>query len=103
MPSNFPPQFPYIQTHEYSRLTERAGLRVTAFCPAGSLRDVICGSKPGAAPFLAKYGGVRPECALLYSDIRTIGRQILEALKLLHERGIPYGEVLRDLIGFRFI
>lgn len=57
----------------------------------GSLRDYLCGAKPKLS-FLKKYGNPQGHKQLTNEEIGLYGRQILEALKFLHEKGFPYGE-----------
>lgn len=57
----------------------------------GSLRDLLCGSKPRQS-FLKKYGNPKGHKPLTIDHISLYGRQILEALKFLHDKGLPYGK-----------
>lgn len=57
----------------------------------GSLRDILCGVKPKQS-FLKKYGNPKGHKPLETSQIALYGRQILEALKFLHDKGLPYGK-----------
>lgn len=56
----------------------------------GSLRDMICGAKPRQS-FLKKYGNPKGHKPLEVTLVSLYGRQILEALKFLHDKGLPYG------------
>lgn len=56
----------------------------------GSLRDLLCGAKPRQS-FLKKYGNPKGHKPLENNLIALYGRQILEALKFLHDKGLPYG------------
>lgn len=57
----------------------------------GSLRDLICKSKP-RGHYLKKYASPSKTVALDLQSIKLFGRQILETLNLLHEKGLPYGK-----------
>jgi len=59
---------------------------------SGSLRDHICETKPKIS-FLKKYGSPKHTKPLALQEIQLYGRQILEALVFLHEKGIPYGHL----------
>lgn len=58
----------------------------------GTLRDHICKVKP-KEPFLKKYCNPKKIQGLELQQIRTYGRQILEVLKFLHDKGFPYGHL----------
>lgn len=70
----------------------------------GSLRDLLCGAKPKQS-FFKKYGNPKGHKPLTVDQISIYGRQILEALKFLHDKGLPYGELnkrcLRLNAGFK--
>ena len=64
---------------------------VRLFVPTGSLRDAIYGQIP-QANLLQKYGGyVSRRSGLSPGLIAKYGRQVLEALRFLHERGFVIG------------
>lgn len=54
------------------------------------MRDTLCGAKPRQT-FLKKYGNPKGHKTLVKDQIALYGRQILEALKFLHDKGYPYG------------
>ncbi|KAK9875306.1 hypothetical protein WA026_007702 [Henosepilachna vigintioctopunctata] len=85
-------QHPYIHPIEMSLCTDLGGLVVRLFQKDGSLRDLLCSSKPKQS-FLKKYGNPKGHKPLELSQIALYGRQILEALKYLHDKGIPYGHL----------
>ncbi|XP_062522421.1 PX domain-containing protein kinase-like protein [Corticium candelabrum] len=64
---------------------------VRPFFDTGSLRDLIYKTKPTAL-FLKKYGSQKSR-GVNYDDIRRFGRQILEGLKFLIERGMLFGHL----------
>ncbi|KAM6247573.1 PX domain-containing protein kinase-like protein isoform 3-T3 [Spheniscus humboldti] len=51
-----------------------------------------CSAKP-KDPFLKKYCNPKKIQGLELQQIKTYGRQILEVLKFLHEKGFPYGHL----------
>lgn len=81
----------YIYPIELGICTEVGGLTVRKNCKNGSLRDIICGAKPKQS-FMKKYGNSKCHKPLTESQIALYGRQILEALRFLHDKGLPYGE-----------
>ena len=64
---------------------------VREFIPTGSLRDAIYGQKPQAS-VLQKYGQSSRTQTLHPEVIAKYGRQVLEALVFLAEKGFPLGE-----------
>lgn len=85
-------QHPYIQPIEYATTNDSGALIVRRFNNKGSLKDLLCGSLP-KNPFLAKYGNPNGRVALPQRDVALYGRQILEALRFLHSKGMPFGHV----------
>ena len=61
---------------------------VRKFVPSGSLRDLIYRQKP-QTQFLQKYGP--PRRGLDAGTIALYGRQVLEALKFLSDKGFVLG------------
>lgn len=68
----------------------------------GSLRDVICGAKPKQS-FLKKYGNSKGHKPLEPTLVALYGRQILEALKFLHDKSLPYGKTIQLIRKIIFI
>uniref|UniRef100_A0AAY4BYW6 PX domain containing serine/threonine kinase n=1 Tax=Denticeps clupeoides TaxID=299321 RepID=A0AAY4BYW6_9TELE len=62
------------------------GVRIT------SLFQTLTNVKP-KEPFLKKYCNPKKIQGLELQQIRTYGRQILEVLKFLHDKGFPYGHL----------
>ncbi|KAL3285767.1 hypothetical protein HHI36_000292 [Cryptolaemus montrouzieri] len=85
-------QHPYINPIEMALCTDVGGLVVRLSQKEGSLRDILCNSKPKQS-FLKKYGNPKGHKPLEVKLIALYGRQILEALKFLHDKGIPYGHL----------
>lgn len=85
-------QHPFIYPVTYASCTEKGSTIVRPFYPTGSLRDVICKGKP-VHPRLKKYGNRKARTPLGFSDIKRIGRQVLEALRFLRDKGWPYGHL----------
>lgn len=84
-------QHPYIKPIELSLCTETGALVVRTSHKGGSLRDVLCGAKPRQS-FLKKYGNPKGHKPLEAAKVALYGRQILEALKFLQDKGLPYGD-----------
>lgn len=74
--------------------TDVGGLVVRTSYKDGSLRDALCGAKPRLS-FLKKYGNPKGHKPLDSSLVALYGRQILEALKFLQDKGLYYGELLQ--------
>ncbi|XP_071807254.1 PX domain-containing protein kinase-like protein isoform X1 [Asterias amurensis] len=85
-------QHPYIYPVTYASANETGGFAIRTYHASGTLRDFICKSKP-KHHYLRKYCNPKSYAALDLTTMRTYGRQILEALKFLHEKGIPYGHL----------
>lgn len=81
---------PYIHPIEYIATNDSGALLIRKFNNAGSIKDLICGSQP-KHPFLSKYGNPKHRNPLSLKDVAMYGRQILEALRFLHSKGIPFG------------
>lgn len=85
-------QHPYIHSIELCLCTEVGGLVVRKANKNGSLRDILCSAKPRQS-FLKKYGNPKGHTHLSVEQIALYGKQILEALKFLHDKGLPYGHL----------
>ncbi|KAF5300910.1 hypothetical protein FQR65_LT09073 [Abscondita terminalis] len=85
-------QHPYIYPIKLCLCTDIGGLVVRSSHINGSLRDTICGAKPRMS-FLKKYGNPKGHKPLDSSQVALYGRQILEALKFLKEKGLYYGHL----------
>ncbi|CAG0897351.1 unnamed protein product [Darwinula stevensoni] len=85
-------QHPWIQSVTHADASDQGFLVVRPWCEGGTLRDRICGVHP-KMHFLKKYAKAKESHPLPEADIRTLGRQILEALQFLRQRGIPYGHL----------
>ncbi|GJQ76117.1 hypothetical protein Trydic_g1865 [Trypoxylus dichotomus] len=85
-------QHPYIFPIELCLCTDIGALVVRTSHKNGSLRDILCGVKPKQS-FLKKYGNPKGHKPLETSQIALYGRQILEVLKFLHDKGLPYGHL----------
>ncbi|XP_022907290.2 PX domain-containing protein kinase-like protein [Onthophagus taurus] len=85
-------QHPYIYPIEMCLCTDVGALVIRTSHKNGSLRDVLYGVKPKQS-FMKKYGNPKGHKPLEISQIALYGRQILEALKFLNEKGLPYGHL----------
>ncbi|XP_056643360.1 PX domain-containing protein kinase-like protein [Diorhabda carinulata] len=85
-------QHPYIYPIELCLSTETGALVARLAHKNGTLRDLLSGAKPRQS-FLKKYGNPKGHKTLTAEQISLYGRQILEALKFLHDKGLPYGHL----------
>ncbi|XP_059400046.1 PX domain-containing protein kinase-like protein isoform X5 [Carassius carassius] len=76
----------------FATTSESSALVIRVFSEKGTLRDHICKVK-SKEPFLKKYCNPKKIQGLEQQQIQTYGRQILEALKFLHDKGFPYGHL----------
>lgn len=81
---------PFIYPIEFIQSNDNGCLTIRKFHKEGSLKDLLCGSQPLNA-FSIKYGNTKGRIALPLDDLAVYSRQILEALKFLHSKGLPYG------------
>lgn len=84
-------QHPYIVPIEFVGTSDSGAMIIRRFHGRGTLKDVLCGSAPKNA-FLSKYGNPKGRAPLPIKDVALYGRQILEALRFLHAKGMPFGE-----------
>ncbi|XP_034940673.1 PX domain-containing protein kinase-like protein isoform X1 [Chelonus insularis] len=82
----------HIEGIVHQHVTENGALTIRNFYVNGTLRDVLCNTKP-KQPFIKKYGNPKHTKLLTTSEIATYGYQILEALNYLAEKGLPYGHL----------
>lgn len=85
-------QHPFIYPVTFATCQDTGGFVIRTFHGTGTLRDHICKTKP-KGPFLKKYCRPKAYTGFDMSTIKLYGRQILEALKFLHERDFPYGHL----------
>ncbi|XP_074140355.1 PX domain-containing protein kinase-like protein isoform X2 [Sminthopsis crassicaudata] len=83
---------PHIYRVSFATASESSALVIRAFNEKGTLKDLIYKAKP-KDPFLKKYCNPKKTQGLELQQIKAFGRQILEALKFLHEKGFPYGHL----------
>lgn len=81
---------PFIMPIEYVCTNDSGALFIRNFYSRGSLKDLLCSSSP-KNPFLNKYGNPKGRGPMPIKDIAIYGRQILEALRFLHSKGLPFG------------
>lgn len=91
--------YPHFHPLEYAHCSDTGSFVIRVFHPDGTLRDLLCGTKP-KIPFLKKYGSPKQSRALPLQDVQVYGRQILNALAFLKERDIPYGHLHTGNIVF---
>ncbi|KAK2496527.1 hypothetical protein MC885_014124 [Smutsia gigantea] len=83
---------PYIYRVTFATANESSALLIRMFNEKGTLKDLIYKAKP-KDPFLKKYCSPKKIQGLELQQIKTYGRQILEVLKFLHDKGFPYGHL----------
>uniref|UniRef100_A0A8C6YWU3 PX domain containing serine/threonine kinase like n=1 Tax=Nothoprocta perdicaria TaxID=30464 RepID=A0A8C6YWU3_NOTPE len=83
---------PYIYKVTFATASESSALVIRPFSEKGTLKDLIYKAKP-KDPFLKKYCNPKKIQGLELQQIKSYGRQILEVLKFLHEKGFPYGHL----------
>ncbi|XP_058144206.1 PX domain-containing protein kinase-like protein isoform X3 [Dasypus novemcinctus] len=83
---------PYIYRVTFATANESSALLIRMFNEKGTLKDLIYKAKP-KDPFLKKYCNPKKIQGLEVQQIKTYGRQILEVLKFLHDKGFPYGHL----------
>ncbi|XP_051873189.1 PX domain-containing protein kinase-like protein isoform X2 [Pristis pectinata] len=83
---------PYIYPVTFATASESSGLVIRMYNEKGTLRDHICKAKPKDC-FMKKYCSPKKSQGFDLQQIKTFGRQILEVLKFLHEKRIPYGHL----------
>ncbi|KAG0711361.1 PX domain-containing protein kinase-like protein [Chionoecetes opilio] len=84
-------QHPYIVASVSSVATEAGVCVVRPWIPQGSLRDMIHQTRPKASA-LVKYSGDKL-VAVAEKKCAVYGRQVLEALLFLHEKGLGHGHI----------
>ncbi|XP_030827988.1 PX domain-containing protein kinase-like protein isoform X2 [Strongylocentrotus purpuratus] len=85
-------QHPFIYPVTYVSASDSGGLAIRTFHGTGTLKDFICKAKP-KAHYMKKYCLPKSYTAFNIMNIKSYGRMILEALKFLHEKGLPYGHL----------
>ncbi|NXY44394.1 PXK protein, partial [Ceuthmochares aereus] len=83
---------PYIYRVTFATANESSALFIRPFSEKGTLKDLIYKARP-KDPFLKKYCNPKKIQGLELQQIKTYGKQILEVLKFLHEKGFPYGHL----------
>lgn len=83
---------PYVVRCEYATANDQGALVVRRFAAGGTVKDRLCGTQPRQL-FLQKYGNPNGRQTLPLADVALWARQVLEALRWLHERGLPSGHV----------
>ncbi|XP_035907002.1 PX domain-containing protein kinase-like protein isoform X2 [Anopheles stephensi] len=83
---------PYIVPIEHIASNDTGALVIRKFYKQGSLKDVLCSASP-CNPFLSKYGSPKGRTPLPLKDLALYARQILEAIRFLHSKGMACGHV----------
>lgn len=85
-------QHPYIYPVQYAVSNETCGIAIRTYRDQGTLRDVICRVKP-KGNWLKKYGRPKVVTPCQFHDIRVLAKQVLEATKYLHDKGLYHGHL----------
>lgn len=85
-------QHPFIAPIEYIASNDSGALVIRKFYKQGSLKDVLCAASP-CNPFLSKYGSPKGRAPLPLKELALYARQILEAIRFLHSKGMACGHV----------
>jgi len=85
-------QHPHLMPVVFAQSSETSGIAVRFFHEKGTLRDLICKAKP-QMHYMKKYCGPKERIGLHMPDIKLFGRQILEVLQYLHDKGLYYGHL----------
>lgn len=83
---------PFIMPIEYISSNDSGAIFIRNFYGRGSLKDLLYGASP-KNPFLSKYGNPKTRSPMTTKDIAIFGREILEALRFLHQKGMPFGHI----------
>ncbi|GFR64436.1 pX domain-containing protein kinase-like protein [Elysia marginata] len=85
-------QHPFIFPPLFATTNENGGMVISEFIESGSLRDAICRSKL-KNNYMKKYCTPKQFVPPDINFVKHSGRQLLEALKFLHDKGFPYGHL----------
>ncbi|KAH9512832.1 hypothetical protein Btru_036707 [Bulinus truncatus] len=83
---------PFIFPTLFTTSNENGCMVIHDFLETGTLRDLICKCKPKGL-YLKKYSTPKNVNIFDFGTIKMFGRQILEALKFLQDKGFPYGHL----------
>ncbi|KAF7995497.1 hypothetical protein HCN44_006604 [Aphidius gifuensis] len=81
-----------IESMVHQHVTENGALTIRNFYPNGTLRDILCMTKP-KQPFIKKYGNPKQTKSLTITEISMYGYQILQALCYIYDKGLRYGHL----------
>uniref|UniRef100_A0A182JBX1 PX domain-containing protein kinase-like protein n=1 Tax=Anopheles atroparvus TaxID=41427 RepID=A0A182JBX1_ANOAO len=85
-------QHPYVVPIEHIASNDCGALVIRKFYKHGSLKDVLCSASP-CNPFLSKYGSPKGRAPLPLKELALYARQVLEAIRFLHSKGVACGHV----------
>ncbi|XP_055883753.1 PX domain-containing protein kinase-like protein isoform X2 [Biomphalaria glabrata] len=83
---------PYIFPTLFTTSNESGSMIIHDFQETGTLRDLIYKCKP-KGPYLKKYSNPKNVNPFDFGTVKIFGKQILEALKFLQDKGFPYGHL----------
>jgi len=82
-------QHPGIEPTIFADCNNTCSVTVRKFYEKGTVRDQMCCAKP-TVHYLKKYGNPKTYRPIPVAEIKSFGKNILETLKFLHEKGYPY-------------
>ncbi|CAK1584395.1 unnamed protein product [Parnassius mnemosyne] len=83
---------PYIEEVVGYQILETGAYVVKRIHENGSIRDILYGTEY-SKNYLAKYGNPKVRKPFTTGQISHYGYQILQALKFLHDKGLPHGHI----------
>uniref|UniRef100_F7B5G0 PX domain-containing protein kinase-like protein n=1 Tax=Ciona intestinalis TaxID=7719 RepID=F7B5G0_CIOIN len=83
-------QHPSLYPVNVALANENGALIIRGFHKEGSLRDMLCKTKPSKASYLRRYCNPKVVSCFTLSEIKQYGRQILEVVKFLHDKGLAF-------------
>ncbi|KAG5669988.1 hypothetical protein PVAND_000276 [Polypedilum vanderplanki] len=86
---------PFLYPIEYIQANENGCMVIVKYHKKGSLKDLLCGCDNPLNTFSSKYGTTKGRMVngLPLKDLAMYSRQILEAIRFLHSKGLPYGHL----------
>lgn len=81
-----------IESMVHQHVTENGALTIRNFYQNGTLRDILCCTKP-KQQFIKKYGNPKQTKTLTITEISMYGYQILQALCYIYDKGLRYGHL----------
>lgn len=90
-------QHPYIDTILTFHVLESGVYIVRRLHESGTMRDQLYGTGYEEG-YLAKYGNPKVRRPYTAAQVAHYGCQILQALKFLHDKGLPHGNCFSSVV-----